>query len=341
MPPSFYISMPLRDLAADTLGFYRQIGVEAVTVPARYGETPSGVPVRPLVPPPQKKGPSPAPRPWEEDELARICRRVASFGLRPASIDLPLSDAILLGLPGRTADLERVKAAIGLAGALGLEVLTYNFTALRASEGYGLRRGGGRGGAHLRDFDAARLEGLPPLSGLGERSREEMWTHLEVFLRAVVPAAEAAGVRLAIHPNDPPVPVYRGVAQPLDGLAAMRRLIDTVDSPANSVFFDTGVSTEWGEDARAVLRYFGDRDRIGMVHFRNVRLEEPGRRYVETFIDGGQCDMAACMEALYEVGYSGGVDPDHTPGIEGDDDGRQGWAYAVAYMRALRQRSAP
>ena len=340
MPASFYISMPLRDLAAETLGFYRQIGVEAVTVPARYSEEPAGVPVRPLVPPPQKKGPPPPPRPWDADELARVCRRVESFGLRPASIDLPLSDAILLGLPGRAADLERVKGAIGLAGSLGLEVLTCNFTALRASEGYGLR-GGGRGGARLRDFDAARVEGLPPLPGLGRQGREEMWARLEAFLKAAVPAAEGAGVRLAMHPNDPPVADYRGVAQPLDCLGSMKRLVETVDSPANSVFFDTGVSTEWGEDALAVLRHFGGRDRIGMVHFRNVRTQEPSRRYVETFIDEGQCDMAACMDALGEVGYRGGVDPDHTPGIGGDADGRQGWAYAVAYMRALRHRSAP
>ena len=70
-------------------------------------------------------------------------------------------------------------------------------------------------GAHLRDFDFARIEGLPPLEDVGQHSQEQMWERLTLFLRAIVPVAERAGLRLALHPNDPPVPVYRGVAQPL------------------------------------------------------------------------------------------------------------------------------
>jgi mannonate dehydratase len=332
--------MPLRDLADATLNFYRQIGVEAVTVPQRYNETKKLGPIRPLVPPAQQGPPPPPPRPWDPEELGRICHRIASFGLCPDSIDLPLSDAVLLDLPGRAADLERIKSDIGIAATAGIRTLTCNFTALRASEGYDQRRGAGRGGAHLRDFDAARLDGLPPLPAVGVHSREQMWDRLEVFLKAAVPAAETAGVRLAMHPNDPPLPVYRGVAQPLDSLAAMLRLTETIDSPANSIFFDSGVATEWGADAVEVARLLGQRDRIGMVHLRNVRREEPVRRYVETFIDEGQADIAACIRALAAVDYRGGVDPDHTPGLDGDgEEGRQGWAYAVAYIRALRAQT--
>jgi mannonate dehydratase len=190
----------------------------------------------------------------------------------------------------------------------------------------------------LRDFDYERIKNLPPLENVGRHSLEEMWERLEYFLHAVVPVAEKSGVRLAAHPNDPPVPEYRGVAQPLNDFASFRRLIEIVDSRANSVFFDTGVSTEWGEDAVEVIRYFGRRDRIGTVHFRNVRVEVPRYHYLETFIDEGECDMLSCMQAFKEVGYSGSLDPDHTPKISGDTvDTRLGWTYAVAYIRALRQ----
>jgi mannonate dehydratase len=164
-----------------------------------------------------------------------------------------------------------------------------------------------------------------------------MWDRLEFFLRAIVPVAERSGLRLALHPNDPPIPVYRGVAQPLWNLAAMKRLIDVVDSPANSIFFDTGVTTEYGEDAVEAIRYFGMRDRIGTVHFRNVRVHVPYYQYTETFLDEGDCDIVACMRAFAEVGYTGGIDPDHTPGIIGDGEQSSiGWAYAIGQLRALR-----
>jgi len=163
-----------------------------------------------------------------------------------------------------------------------------------------------------------------------------MWERLTLFLRAIVPVAERAGLRLALHPNDPPVPVYRGVAQPLWNLDSMKRLADVIDSRANSIFFDTGVTTEYGEDAAEAIRYFGRRDRIGTVHFRNVRVEEPHYRYTETFVDEGDCDIVACMRAFAEVGYEGGIDPDHTPGLIDDAHSSMGWAYAIGQLRALR-----
>jgi len=164
-----------------------------------------------------------------------------------------------------------------------------------------------------------------------------MWERLEYFLTTVIPVAERAGIRLAVHPNDPPVPEYRGVAQPLNDLQSLKRLLQVVDSPANSLFFDTGVATEWGEDAAAAIRYFGERDRIATVHFRNVCVNEPLYKYTETFIDQGECDMRACMRAFADVGYSGGIDPDHTPGITADsEESRIGWAFAIGHMIALR-----
>lgn len=330
----FKIGKGLGNLAEETLRFFRQVGVEEVAVPVRLNADSN---LRPLVPPAQLKAPGPLPPMWDEEELERIAAHVRAFDLEPTIVDLPLSGRVLLGQDGRDEDLRDIERRVQMAARVGLQVLTYNFTALRASEGYAAQEGAGRGGAHLRDFDYARIKNLPPIDELGEHGMDAMWERLEYFLRAIVPVAERAGLRLALHPNDPPVPVYRGVAQPLWNLAAMKRLIEVVDSPANSIFFDTGVTTEYGEDAVEAIRYFGARDRIGTVHFRNVRVEEPYYKYTETFVDEGDCDIVACMRAFVEVGYRGSIDPDHTPGITGAAaDSQAGWAYAVGQLRALR-----
>jgi mannonate dehydratase len=117
----------------------------------------------------------------------------------------------------------------------------------------------------------------------------------------------------------------------------MKDAVAAVDSPANTIFLDTGVLTELGESAPGAIRDFGARDRIGTVHFRNVRVDVPYERYTEVFLDEGECDVAACMRAFHEVGYRGGIDPDHTPGFDGDTvDTHVGWAFAIGQIIALR-----
>ncbi|MBV7339073.1 mannonate dehydratase [Chloroflexi bacterium TSY] len=336
------IGKGLGDVAEITLRFFRQIGVESVGMPTRYVTKSGTVPTtRPLVPPAQMGPAGSQPKVWDEEELRQIRQRIESFDLVPTMAALPLSANILLGRPERERDLEVVKACIEVAGKVGLKVLTYTFTALRASEGYGAQMGGGRGGANLRDFDYDRIHNLPSLPSVGEHSLDAMWERISHFLHEVIPTAEAAGVRLACHPNDPPIPIYRGVAQPVADLAGLRQLIEIIDSPANSIYFDTGVTTELGENAVDAIYYFGRRDRIGTVHFRNVRVETPYYKYVETFHDDGECNMLACMKAFHDVGYDGLIDPDHTPGISGDTaDSRIGWAFAIGQMIALRAAAA-
>jgi mannonate dehydratase len=327
------------DVSAETLRFYRQIGVEEVAMPARYVDTPR--PSRPHVPPPQTGPARPQAGPWDAGELRRIRQRIESFGLEATTMGLGLSGNVLLGRPGSDADVETIKQSIRVAGEVGLGVLTYNFNPLRASAGYYSLDGEGRGGSHLRAFDFDRVRDLPPLENVGRHTKDEVWTRLEAFLRAVVPVAEAAGVRLAMHPNDPPVAEFRGVAQPVRSLDDLKRVIEVVDSRANSLYLDTGVLTEMGESAPDVIRYFGVRDRIGSVHFRNVLVDVPYERYTETFLDEGECDMFACMRAFHETGYSGALDPDHTPGIDGDTpDTHVGWAFAIGQIIALRSAAA-
>jgi mannonate dehydratase len=271
----------------------------------------------------------------------RVRVRLEQFEIEPVQMNLPVPRTILLGLDGWERDTATVAANIQAAGRTGIRALRYTFRALRPQGGYYLRPSAGRGGADLRAFDFDRIRDDPPIEGVGIQSKDEMWARLERFLQAVVPVAESAGVRLAHHPNDPPPAEYRGVAQPVRTVAGMERLIAVVDSPSNTIVGHPGVFTEMGEDAVAVLRRFGEKGRIGAVHFRNVRSEAPYERYVETFLDEGDADMPACMRILHETGFDGMVDPDHVPGIAGDTgDQRMSWAYALGAITAMRSATA-
>ena len=233
--PRLLIGKEIGDVAESTLRFFRQIGVEAIGMPSRYSTRPGSNPtIRPLIPPAHTRPLPPLQRPWDLEELTQIKARIESFAFSVSSINLPLSGSVLLGLDDRDEQLAIVKQNIRLAGSLGIPVLTYTFTALRASEGYGARYADlqdGRGGADMRDFDNARISDLPSLPSVGTHPLDEMWERIAYFLEAVVPVAEEAGVRLAVHPNDPPVPVYRGVAQPLATLDGLKKHVDLVDQP--------------------------------------------------------------------------------------------------------------
>ncbi len=330
------IALPANDLSDRRLTTYAALGVEALTVPHQLQTEYIARSPKPLVPPAGQPAPARQPAPPDVSQLRQVCQRVRSFGLEPIATGLSLSRDIITGGPARADDMARFLASVRAVADAGIGVVTLNFTALRASEGYGIHHQG-RGGAHVRDFAASRQSGLLPLPEVGQHTHEELWQHLTSFLEQAVPVARSAGVRLAMHPNDPPVQVFRGVAQPLCDLATMQRLVETVDDPANSIYFDSGVATEWGEDAVAVAGWFASRDRIGIAHIRNVRVERPGSRYTESFIDDGDADIAAVIRVLQTCGYTGGIDPDHTPACTMDGEEMWiGWAYAVGALRGFR-----
>lgn len=330
------IALPANDLSECRLRRYVQMGVEAVTVPHRLQTTYLAQPPKPLVPPAGTPLIAPQPAPPDVAELRQVCDHVRRFGLDPIATALALCGDVLTGGSGRDAELARFCEGVRVIGDAGIGVITTNFTVLRASEGYGSHHNG-RGGAQARDFDADRQAGLPVLEDLGVHTADDMWDRLDWFLQRAVPVAAAAGVRFALHPNDPPVEVFRGVAQPLCNLAAMQRLVQQVDDPANSIYYDSGVATEWGQDAVEVAHWFAGRDRIGLAHIRNVRVQTPGLRYTEGFVDDGDADIAAVLRVLHECGYTGGIDPDHTPGFTMDEAELWiGWAYAIGALRGCR-----
>ena len=137
------------------------------------------------------------------------------------------------------------------------------------------------------------------------------------FLEAVIPEAEKANVRLALHPNDPPVPLSRGSEQIMATFEHWKRT-RLVDSPYHGMTFDCGVTREMGEDPVAVCRWLAERDRINHVHFRNVVVRKPYIDYTEVFLDDGQVDMFAVMKELVRQKYSRGLYPEHPRAIDVD-----------------------
>ena len=232
--------------------------------------------------------------PWQESQIRTYVDRLKSAGLTLGNLMITGFINTLYGRPGRDAEIRQVQESIRAAGAAGVPVVEYNFYAHRLVEGY--FAASGRAGTGWTAFDYARVKNLPPLPGEGAHSLEEMWSNISYFLKAVVPVAEQAGVRLALHPNDPPAPLSRGSEQIMGSLAGWKRLIEIVPSKANGITYDCGVTRELGEDPVEVCRYFGARDRINHVHFRNVRVQKPREEYTEVFLDEGQVDMCAVMK---------------------------------------------
>jgi mannonate dehydratase len=306
--------------------------------------------------------------PWTEQDLNAIMERWKAAGVTVANLMINLSSDILYGKPGekRDQDIENIKQSIVAAGKVGLPVVEYNFYAHRAMEGYFAEIDSNRGNSGWTGFDyelvqtanqqyqskpeekGMKFKDLPPLPNEGAHNLDEMWNNITYFLKAVVPTAEKANVRLALHPNDPPAPVSRGSQQIMGTVAGWKKLISIVNSPSNGITFDCGVTREMGADPIEVCRYFASRDRINHVHFRNVLVMKPYERYREVWIDEGLNNMFAVMKELIKNKYTRLIYPEHPRRLDYDAErGRIGgypgggsyaaFAYNVGYARAMMQ----
>lgn len=286
------------------------------------------------------------PVPWTVEQLQPIVDRLKAAGVTLGNLMFAGFPNTLYGRPGRNEEIEKVRASIEAAGKVGLPVMEYNFYAHRAMEGYFEQTG--RGGAGLTGVDDERMKGLPPLPSEGAHTLNEMWANITYFLKAVVPVAEKANVRLALHPNDPPFPLSRGSQQIMGTVAGWKHLIEIVDSPANGITFDCGVTREMGEDPVAVCQYFGSRDRINHVHYRNPHVMKAYLQYDEGFIDEGDVNMFAVMRELLRVNYTREIYPEHPRALDYDrvrgpihgypgGGGYTGDVYDIAYAKAMLQ----
>lgn len=277
--------------------------------------------------------------PWDLESLRTIQQRFAAagfvlYGLEGDQFDM---QRIKLGLPGRDEDLDRYAQMLRHMGELGIPLLCYNFMA-----GIGWHRNEvavpGRGGALVTAFDAA---GVPAeLTPAGAVSEAAMWDHYAYFLRRVLPVAEAAGVRLAMHPDDPPLPVLRGLSRILYRPENFARALDLVPSPNHGITFCQANFRLMGGDLEPWIRRFGAQGKLFFVHFRDVRGS--ASRFEETFHDEGPTDMPAMIRLYHEVGFTGPIRVDHVPTLAGESNENPGYAalgrlFAIGYLKGILQ----
>jgi len=307
--------------------------------------------------------------PWTEESLTKLMAPWKAEGIEVANLMINLSNDIIYGKTGnkRDEDIEKIKASVIAAGRVGLPVVEYNFYAHRAMEGYFEEIDTERGNSSWTGFDYEReqtgppaqyqthpeekgmkFKDLPALPNEGAHNLDEMWTNITYFLKAVIPTAEKANVRLALHPNDPPAPVSRKSQQIMGTVEGWKKLISIVNSPSNGITFDCGVTREMGQDPVEVCRYFASRDRINHVHYRNVIVIKPYERYREVWIDEGLNNMFAVMKELVKNKYSHLIYPEHPRRLDYDSErgpiggypgggGYTAIAYNVGYARAMMQ----
>ena len=267
--------------------------------------------------------------------LMTIKKSFEDAGLQLSIIEGPTAlDNVKLGLPGADEQMDNFKEFLINCGKLGIDTVCYNWMPVlnwfRTSMALP-----SRGGATVTGFNAEDVKDAPD-TWAGKILQERLWDTLRGFLAEACPVAERAGVRLALHPDDPPIPELMGIGRILTSAAAFDRVLSLYDSPSNGITFCQGCFSTMGEDIPATIRHFGER--IYFVHFRDIQGDKWNFR--EAFHDDGITDMYAAMEAYYDIGFTGIARPDHVPTMVGEDNakpsyGLAGNLFAVGYIKGL------
>jgi mannonate dehydratase len=280
-------------------------------------------------------------KPWEPKAIMAVKEAWEKVGLKLNVIEGPpaLSEKTKLGLPGRDEEIANfISFMKNLKQYGGVDTICYNWMPV-----IGWYRTNnakpGRGGALVTAFDYEDVKNAP-MTPYGEVSKETLWQTLEYFLKAVVPEAEKAGIKLAMHPDDPQVDSIKGISRIMTTVDNFKKMVDLYPSPNNGITMCQGNFSLMGADIPTVVHEFGKRKLIHFVHFRNVR---GGKfKFEETFHDEGQIDMYAAMKSYYDIGFKGPIRPDHVPTMAGDSNEHPGYSiigtlFALGYMRGLME----
>ena len=312
--------LPAAQVNDESLSFYQAIGVDCLTVyppPFGAGAADDGLKDRAEM----------------ADYLKKTRSLAESHGLEFRNIALNGPDEITLARPERDQRIEQWCEMLRAMGDAGVPTLGYNFKPIgnfRTTSDVG--RGGARYSTFVYDEWSKDIPSHPDKQ-IGEAG---MWANIQYFLERVIPVAEECGVRMALHPDDPPLPEpMAGAARIVSTLDQYERIFSLAPSDSNAMLFCQGCVTEMGVDVLEGIRRIGRLGKIVYVHFRNVRGAP--RDFREVFLDEGDVDMYEALKTYKEVGFNGPFMMDHTPGIPGDRNAREGHAFATGYIRAMIQ----
>jgi len=271
---------------------------------------------------------------WELQDLVKLRLSAEQYGLKLSALEnVPTHfyDAIMLGGDGRDRQIENMIYTIRNIAKAGIPIFGYNWM---PSMVWRTTPKSIRCGALATAFDYEEAKAMP-FTHSREYFEEEMWQNLEYWINIITPVAEEEGIRLGIHPCDPPVEKLGGIPQLLRSFNSYKRLINIVDSPNNAIEFCQGTFSEMeGDDIYEMIRYFGERKKILYVHFRNVSGQVP--KFHEEFVNTGYVDMYKAMKIYHEVGFDGFFIDDHVPSTYQDTGwGHRGRAFANGYIQGL------
>jgi mannonate dehydratase len=319
LSPGIKISMQVDEqVSAEDLAWIKQMGIEYLNVQTGIGRA-------------------------TLDNFLAIRKRVEAAGLKVWNIPNNENrniEEITLNLPGRDQKIEWLKQYIRDTGKAGITYMTY---AHMANGIWSSTPETIRGGGKARAFHLATAKGYwngktytGPLTHGRKYSEEELWDNYTYFIRQIAPTAEEAGVRIGIHPDDPPVPELGGIPRRIFGtFDGYVRALEIANSPNIGVCLCCGTWAEGGDhtgkNVYEAVRAFAKMGKLWKIHFRNVTSPIPN--FVETYIDNGYTDMAKLMNTLVEVDFRGNLIADHVPPMTGAR--QSSWSYSMGYIRAL------
>jgi len=336
MAPTQSVSdLPMRvgvrntELTDSQLRYLKQIGADDVFVASTTGDEQNKLTVR------EDSIPS-------VERLVNVRNQLEEEGLRFTGIQSlsgSIYDSIMFGEEGAERQTEAIKQLLRNLGKAGVPILGYQWNPRARnvifSTSHAKRL---RGDARTREFDLSDVRDPEESSDpdAPEYDEEAFWDRYEAFLEEVLPVAEEAGVRMALHPADPPtVKKLEGIPRLMRDFETHKRAMDSVESDHHGLKLCLGCFSEMSDtDVLEVIEYFGERDEIVFIHFRDVVGTMP--RFHETFVDEGNFDEYEVLCKLREVDFSGVMIPDHIPSVEGDSDwGHRARGWTVGYLRGM------